>query len=211
MNIKKQAGRRGKMRRIKKYPNGRMYDTVERKYLTPDLLSELIDEEGADVLVFDSVTGEDITSETVGRLQREKETGTAGRFDSLVGRIGKRGKTATGRMGKYLSLWRDTFSGTESAVTETEDTFGNVRNWMKTFPETFRRRIVETIDRRLDTVLGAINLATRNQVADLADKIAALDKKIERLERQGGAENISHANSMAYTVFTEPAEKRLNA
>lgn len=206
------------MRRIKKYPNGRLYDTIERKYLTPDLLWELV-REGAEVLVSDTVTGEDITSETIDKVRRKNETGPDDRSDSLIRRIGKSGEAVTGRIGKYFSGWRNTFSGAED-----HHESGNVRKWVKAFPEGFRRRIVETIDRRLDTVFSAINLATRNQVADLAGRIAALDEKIGRLENCrientfGARRSCAPSNELPelatvpYMAFPEsPVEERLHA
>lgn len=196
------------MRRIKKYPNGRLYDTIERKYLSRDLLSELV-REGAEVLVFDTSTGEDVTSEIIGKFRKENETGSDNGSGSLIHRIGKSSDAVTGRIGKIFSRFRNTITGKDES--EDTDAVGNVRRWVTTFPEEFRRRIANTIDRRLDTVFGAINLATKDQVADLADRIAALDEKIDQLEHCR-TETAHHEMPESYAAFPESSvEKRLYA
>lgn len=198
------------MRRIKKYPNGRMYDTTDRKYLTPDVFSELI-KEGAEVLVFDTETGEDITSETIGKLRRDTESDDR---TGLIRRIGTSGEAVTGQIGKYFSLWRNTFSGTED---ETGDSGAGAKakRWVRSFPRGFRRRISETIDRRLDTVFGAINLATKAQVKELADRIAALDEKIGRLENRridNAAHEIPESATAQFAAYPKPlAQEHLHA
>lgn len=204
------------MRRVKKYPNGRLYDTIERKYLTPDLLSELI-EEGAEILVFDTATGSDVTSETIGKLRRENLRREEADGRSLIQRLGNGGEAVTGRIGQYVSFLRNAFSGSESSEPESPGTepeaAGNIRTWVKNFPRGFRRQIAKTIDRRLETVLSAINLATKDQVADLAGKITALNEKIGELEKsrtETPSPEISETRS--YAAFPESSvEKRLHA
>jgi polyhydroxyalkanoate synthesis repressor PhaR len=52
---------------IKRYPNRKLYDTVESRYITLNEIASLL-REGHDIQVFDSRTGEDITSVTLAQV-----------------------------------------------------------------------------------------------------------------------------------------------
>ena len=52
---------------VKKYPNRRLYDTQESRYITVDDLEARI-RRGADVMVQDATTGQDLTQETLTQI-----------------------------------------------------------------------------------------------------------------------------------------------
>ncbi|MCJ7700906.1 MAG: hypothetical protein MUO62_04940 [Anaerolineales bacterium] len=64
------------MKIIKRYPNRKLYDLHEKKYVNLETLAELI-RQGMDIQVLDHVTGEDLTALTLTQIimEREKKDG----------------------------------------------------------------------------------------------------------------------------------------
>jgi polyhydroxyalkanoate synthesis repressor PhaR len=65
------------MRLIKRYPNRKLYDTVEKQYVTLNDIACLI-REGYEVQVLDYVSGEDLTAITLTQIIFEQEKRQAG-------------------------------------------------------------------------------------------------------------------------------------
>lgn len=65
------------MRVIKRYPNRKLYDTEEKKYITLDGISDLI-RQGHEVQVVDHTTDEDLTAVTLSQIIFEQEKRTSG-------------------------------------------------------------------------------------------------------------------------------------
>lgn len=65
------------MRQIKRYPNRKLYDTVEKRYVTLNAIARLI-RQGHDVHVTDHATGEDLTAITLTQIIFEQEKQQAG-------------------------------------------------------------------------------------------------------------------------------------
>src|SRR5210317_1906196 len=60
------------MHKIKKYANGRLYDTTDKKYITLKQLSEMI-EEGEKISIVLTKTGEDLTSSIISKLSAKRK------------------------------------------------------------------------------------------------------------------------------------------
>jgi polyhydroxyalkanoate synthesis repressor PhaR len=65
------------MRLIKRYPNRKLYDTVEKQYVTLHDVASLI-RQGYEVQVLDHVSGEDLTAITLTQIISEQEKRQAG-------------------------------------------------------------------------------------------------------------------------------------
>lgn len=65
------------MRVIKRYPNRKLYDTEEKKYITLDGIAELI-RDGVDIQVIDHTTEEDLTAVTLSQIIFEQEKRSGG-------------------------------------------------------------------------------------------------------------------------------------
>lgn len=65
------------MRVIKRYPNRKLYDKQEKKYITLDQIAELI-RDGYDIQVIDHSTGEDLTALTLSQIIFEQEKRQSG-------------------------------------------------------------------------------------------------------------------------------------
>ena len=91
------------MHKIKKYANGRLYDTTDKKYITLKQLSEMI-KEGEKISIVLTKTGEDITSLIISKLSAKRiptkeASGNADTIKKWVGdNIDKRVKKVLGIM-----------------------------------------------------------------------------------------------------------------
>jgi len=88
---------------IKKYPNRRLYDTTESKYITLDDVKKLV-LEGVPFLVTDKQTGEDITRNILLQIIIEQEEAGAPVFstDMLQQLIGFYGKSMQGAASNFI-------------------------------------------------------------------------------------------------------------
>jgi polyhydroxyalkanoate synthesis repressor PhaR len=90
-------------RTIKKYPNRRLYDTVESRYITLDDIRRLV-LEGIDFVVVDKKTQGDITRSILLQVIAEQEHGGAPLMsrDFLSQMIRSYGGAMSGMVGSYL-------------------------------------------------------------------------------------------------------------
>lgn len=88
---------------IKKYPNRRLYDTTESKYITLDDVKKLVIE-GVPFLVTDKQTGEDITRNILLQIIIEQEEAGSPVFstDMLQQLIGFYGKSMQGTASNFI-------------------------------------------------------------------------------------------------------------
>jgi polyhydroxyalkanoate synthesis repressor PhaR len=88
---------------IKKYPNRRLYDTVESRYITLEDLAERI-KAGLDVLVQDATTGADLTQATLTQIVLESRNGARLLPVPLLLRLIRLGDEALAEfLGRYVS------------------------------------------------------------------------------------------------------------
>ena len=181
---------------IKKYANRKLYDTQDKQYLTMDRLAELI-KSGAEVSILDNETGEDLTSAIVSQLlAREKgDSDKAVPSGVLIQMLRKGRGTLFGYGKKYISLW-------QSALTMSRDEIEKLVNtWVKDkelsefegrdlkkeivgFTSSLKKWIIENIDQRVSEVLRMMNLATKDQLAELMEKVDKLAREVKDLERK---------------------------
>lgn len=88
---------------IKKYPNRRLYDTSESRYITLEDLAERI-KAGSDVLVQDATTGADLTQATLTQIVLESRNGARLLPVPLLLRLIRLGDEALAEfLGRYVS------------------------------------------------------------------------------------------------------------
>ena len=183
------------MHKIKRYANRKLYDTTDKNYITLDQISGLI-KAGQEVSVVYNQTGEDLTSATISQiLARDKKMKNGDVVSSvLIQLLRKGGGTLVDYGKKYVSLW-------ESGLTLAEDEIDRLVNRLVKDQElsesegsklkkdisgradNLKKWIGEKIDQRINHTLSLMNLATKEQVANLTTKIDSLTKKVEKLER----------------------------
>ena len=189
------------MHTIKKYTNRKMYDTHDKRYVTMAQLSELI-KQGAEVMVIDNRTGEDITtaiiSQLIGRDNKEKDKAVSSQL--LMQLLRKGGGTLTDYAKKYMSLWQGAFNMAEDEVSQLVNRLvknkeismseaGKLKKEIMGYTSSLKSWISERIDKRVGEGLQSMNLATNDHLKALSDKVDVLSKKVRQLEKvQAAAE-----------------------
>ncbi len=186
------------MRKIKKYANRKLYDTTDKQYISLENLSNLI-KQGEAVEIIDNTTGEDITSAVVSQLlareQKEKEEVPS---SILIGLLRKGSGTMSDYAKKSASLWKTALSTAEEEIDKIVKTLvkdrdlssaevSRLRKEIAGYLDGSRKWVTQQVDQRLKDVLGAMNLVSKEQVAELSRKIETLTEKIESMEKASGA------------------------
>ena len=104
---------------IKKYPNRRLYDTTESKYITLEDVRRLVIE-GVSFCVTDKQTGEDITRNILLQIIIEREEAGAPLFttDVLEQLIGFYGKSVQGAASNFIQQSLGLFSEQQQKIQE---------------------------------------------------------------------------------------------
>ena len=181
------------MHKIKRYANRKLYDTEAKQYVTLDKIGKLL-REGEEVSVLDNKTGEDITAATVSQILARTKKGQADTSNIMIQLLRKGPGTLVGYGKKYLSLWDRALTMAdeeidrlvERLVKEKEITASEgsrLKKDMLNRADEMKRWIAEKIDQRLHEALDLMNLASREQVSQLADKIEKLTRKVQNLEK----------------------------
>lgn len=182
-------------RKIKKYANRKLYDTTEKKYISLDDLSALI-KAGEEVLIEDNETGEDLTSSVLSQILAREKTGTDTEVSGiLLDLLRKGGGTVIGYAKKYSSVWQNALTMAEDEVEKvvnllvknkelTESEGSKLKKELLARAENFKVWISDKIDQRVSEVLDKMNLATKEQVAELNAKITSLNEAVEKLEKK---------------------------
>lgn len=188
------------MHKIKRYANRKLYDTKDKKYIKLDQIAELI-KAGQEISVVDNQTGDDLTSATISQiLARDKKIKNGDVVSSvLIQLLRKGGGTLVDYGKKYVSLWESglTMAGDEidkmvnrlvkdQELSESEGS--KLKKDMADRADDLKKWIGDKIDHQINHTLNLMNLATKDQVADLTAKIDALTQKVAKLERRHSKE-----------------------
>ena len=189
------------MHRIKKYANRKLYDTTDKRYISMDGLSALI-KAGEDVDIIDNETGENLTATLVSRLigrdaGDERDTVSPG---MLIQLFRKGGGALTDYAKRYVSLWQSAFTMAEDEIDtlvkrlvrnrETpRSEAGRVKGEIMGFTASLKEWITDTVDSRLNEVLDAMNLAKKDQIAELSRRIQELETRLDTYEKKTGTRN----------------------
>jgi len=182
------------MRKIKKYANRKLYDTTDKQYISLKRLSELI-KTGEEVQIIDNTNGEDITSSVVSQLlARDKKAAKEEVPPGLLFDLLRKGGGAVSDYArKYASFWKDAVHLAEDEGDKlikrlvknkelTAAEAGKLKKEIVGYAGSMKAWISETVDRRVKDVTDKMNMATKEQIAELTEKVDALAKKIEKLE-----------------------------
>jgi polyhydroxyalkanoate synthesis repressor PhaR len=181
------------MHRIKKYANRKLYDTTDKKYISRKRLSELI-KQGKDIIIIDNETGEDLTASIVSSLIAATSGKAANTVSSgvLIQLFRKGGNALTDYAKRYVSFWQKSFTMAEDEIDEmvkklvkrkeiSKSEGVRLKNEILGFTSSLKGWISDTVDKRLNEVLSATNLATKDQVSALSDRISTLEEKLKKI------------------------------
>lgn len=175
---------------IKRYPNRKLYNTVEKRYITLDDVTGLI-QRGEDVHVVDYATGEDLTAQVLSQViagQEKKQSGFLPR-PVLEGLIQAGGATLEGlrrAMLLPLDLLRNVDeeiqNRIERLIEKGEVTQEEGMRWLDRLVAVSPHSITDAlIEREIKKVLEEKGVITRAELLNLTEQMDTLTKKIEGL------------------------------
>ncbi len=188
------------LHRIKRYANRKLYDTTTSCYVSLEKIHALI-QQGLDVEIIESRTGEDITSVTLAQVmvEAEKNQRSLLPLEALKDVLQRGGESVlefleqTRRAGRgALSLADEARERTyrrlveQGEVTEEEarDFLGSVGSNLGKH----RRELERSIDRRVREFVDALRLPSRTEVQELTKRIDALVTKLDGVMTDGRAD-----------------------
>lgn len=187
------------MRKIKKYANRKLYDTVDKSYISMDQLADLI-RGGETVSVLDNQTGQDITVQILSQLlAKDKRREDSEMLSDLLSEMLRRGSTTlAGYAKRYTSRWQDAVTSAEEEIEriakrvytdkaqskgeeQAEDPDENEAE--KNYARRLKNWIGEQVDQRINDVLGMMNLASKEQVSQLTVEMGSIGDRLETIEK----------------------------
>ncbi len=219
------------MHQIKKYANGRLYDTTAKKYITMEEMEQFLRAKTPFRVVV-SKTDEDITDSIIAKIKKEERPKKgktierpSGKKPRVVPRMEKKKeglsksqkeaeegeKRPESILGKMFRMGEETLAGYNqkyaelfhSAMTMAEEEFdkrikqlikakelseseaGRMKHDVKSMTANIKNWLGGNVEERIHGILSEMNLATRDQVERLSEKINELNKKLEGLEKGG--------------------------
>ena len=146
--------------------------------------------------MIDNKTGEDLTSGIISQILAQdgqvKGNDLASRV--LIQLLRKGPGTLVDYGKKYVSLWDRALTMADEEIDKLVDRLVKekeisesegcaLKKDMTGRAEDLKKWVGEKIDQRVDEILDAMNLVTKDQVAGLTEEIKALTRKIEKLEK----------------------------
>jgi len=206
---------------IKKYANGRFYDTETKNYITRDQIAKLVNSKKK-IEIVETKTGKDITSEVTsqvkaraaktGKQKAPKKTSKKSKQDTasfIVGLFRKGGDTLSDYGKKYASMWQEMLTLSKEEIDKvvnmmvkdkkiSEFEAKKLKTEILKYRDNIQSWITKNIDHRINEILDRMNLANRDQVLELTAKIKSLNSKISKLEKSkatSGAKKTAAAKS----------------
>jgi polyhydroxyalkanoate synthesis repressor PhaR len=149
---------------IKKYANRKLYDTFSRRYVTLEVIAELL-REGHEVRVVDRTSGEDITAVTLSQILLDLERQRRGPAAEplLVDAVRERGEQLIALVRASLTLPRELRQRATDSLASTTQQLEN------------------RVDDVVTTGLHNLNIATAEEVAALASRLEDLATRVDAL------------------------------
>jgi len=181
---------------IKKYANRRLYNTATSSYVTLDFLAEMV-KNGEDFVVYDAKSGDDITHSVLTQIIFEEESKGQNLLPIQFLRqlIKFYGDSLQSFVPSYLEMSMDSFSRNQDDLRQRmRDTFGNAPGY-NMFEENVRKNM-ELYQQAMKMFSPMSNIYAgggapaeaaedTGQIDDLKSQLAALQKKLEQLEKKG--------------------------
>ncbi len=195
------------MRRIKRYANGRFYDTMEKRYITRDAIIQLADE-GENVAIVETRTGDDITGRILsGEGGSGPDPGET--IENLLAWFFKRGEDVFTEARSFWESVRRNFSEMPQdeldqllaalknpKIPEREDPSSSAEE-IERHLESIYERLCVTVDRRIDAALKRLNLAGRDEILDLGARMEALIDRMDAMESGGPGKKVKKSKKPA--------------
>jgi polyhydroxyalkanoate synthesis repressor PhaR len=181
------------MRTIKRYSNRKLYDTEDKRYITLEQIAALV-RENQDIKVVDNQTGEDLTTVTLSQilLEQEKRKETSlpkSFFTSLIQRSTTQVMDFTKK--NVLSLFDSSFASDQEvdanidkavqAGEVSQDEAKKLKDEIRNRTASFKKKLDEMVERRVQDVLERLNIPTKNDLSRLNEKLDEITRKFETI------------------------------
>jgi polyhydroxyalkanoate synthesis regulator phasin len=191
---------------IKKYANGRFYDTVAKNYITRPQISGLVSS-GKKITIINTTTGKNITAEILSRMetkskkQGSKSSKPGGKQAPAGGMLAqflrKSGDALFDYGKKYASMWQNLMTMSREEIDKlinllvkdnklSELEANKLKKEIQRYRDNIQKWFTKNVDRRINEILGKMNLANRDQIVKLTSKIEGLNQKILHIEKLKG-------------------------
>ena len=188
------------MRLIKRYSNRKLYDTVDKKYVTLESIENLI-KQGEAVSIVDNDSNHDITTGVLSQIITEKAKKQNEFSPSLFTQIIRKGK---GNMYAYVSKIVQTIGETSYFI---EDEIKNKIKLLVSSGEITqeegtaleedlsrnKRSTIEKLEKHIESLyselLSKLNIPEKSEVTRLRNSITKLEAKIKEFENLYEKEN----------------------
>lgn len=216
---------------IKKYANGRFYDTVTKNYITRPQIAKLLSSRKK-IEIVDTKSGKNITAQVVAQnkakvqkaktsKQKPKARAKKGSRDSaniFIQLFRKGGDTLSDYSKKYASMWQEMLTMSKEEIDKlinllvkdnkiSEFEAKKLKKELIKYRDNIHNWVTKNVDQRINDVLNKMNLANRDQVLELTVKIKALNNKILKLEKASSTGKSKSAGKAKSTGKVKSAGK----
>lgn len=181
------------MRTIKRYSNRKLYDTVDKRYITLEQIAELV-RDGQDIRVIENQTGQDLTNVTLSQILLEQEKKQASNIPKsfFMDLIQRSSTSVVDFMRKNVLTYFDTSLLSDDKIEENVDELvrqgeleqeeaKQLKDEIKTRSRTFRDRLDELVEKRVQDVLSALNIPSKAEVEALRKQVEELHAELDAL------------------------------
>lgn len=181
------------MRIIKRYSNRKLYDTEDKRYITLEQIGELV-RDGQDIKVVENQSGDDLTNVTLSQILLEQEKRKEGTLPKsfFMNLIQRSSTSVVDFMRKNVLQHFDTTFLSEAKIEENVDELvrageiaqeeaTQLKDEIKTRSQTFRQRLDELVEKRVEVVLHSLNIPTMAEVEALRARVADLTAQLVEL------------------------------
>lgn len=183
------------MRKIKKYANRKLYDTLDKQYISMDQLADMV-RAGETVSIIDNQTGQDITAQILSQLlARDKRSSDSEMLTNLLSdMLRKGGSTIAGYARRYTSKLHGAVSSAEEEIDKIARHLYEEKNVadggekitdsgdIKQFAAKLKEWITEKVDQRINVILGVMNLASKDQLNQLSVEMTTISDRLAAIE-----------------------------
>jgi polyhydroxyalkanoate synthesis repressor PhaR len=179
---------------IKRYSNRKLYDTEDKRYITLEQIQQLV-KDGQDIKVVENQTGEDLTTVTLSQILLEQEKRKEGKLPKsfFMDLVQRSSSTVVDFMRKNVLNYFDSSMLSEETLTENVDQLvksgeipqeeaKQLKDEIKSRTHTFKQRLDELVERRVQDVLAKLNIPTKAEIERLNAKLDELSRRLEAQE-----------------------------
>lgn len=180
---------------IKRYSNRKLYDTEDKRYITLEQIQQLV-QDGQDIKVVENQTGEDLTTVTLSQILLEQEKRKEGKLPKsfFMDLVQRSSSTVVDFMRKNVLQYFDSSLLSEEQLSENvdqlvkageipQDEAKQLKDEIKTRTQSFKHRLDELVERRVQDVLSKLNIPTKAELDRLNQRLDELTKKLEAEEQ----------------------------